>query len=191
MRRTSTMPSAPKPPTTLSSSTVIADNASLSGTHTIKIGSNTAIHPRTKLFSGNAPITIGNYCILSERSITGYQSAIPDAEKERGGGGVVIGNGVVIEVGAVVEAKEVGDGCVIEVNARIGKGAVLGEHCRVSPLCIVAPEEVVPAYTVIYGDGLRRLDRSGVKGDVKIDMIGRQADVLRRLILSNPAKFQS
>ena len=38
-----------------------------------------------------------------------------------------IGNGVVVEAGAVVEAKIVGDGCVIEVNARIGKGAVLGK----------------------------------------------------------------
>lgn len=29
----------------------------------------------------------------------------------------------------MVEAKIVGEGCVIEVNARIGKGAVLGKVC--------------------------------------------------------------
>lgn len=39
----------------------------------------------------------------------------------------MIQNGVVIEVGAVVEAKTVGEGTVIEVQAKIGKGAVLGK----------------------------------------------------------------
>jgi len=53
----------------------------------------------------------------------GYQTT---ATSERDGG-VQIGNGVMIETGAVVEAKSIGDGCVIEVNARIGKGAVLGK----------------------------------------------------------------
>ena len=39
----------------------------------------------------------------------------------------MIDNGVVVEVGAVVEAKRIGEGCVIEVNAKIGKGAVVGK----------------------------------------------------------------
>lgn len=34
---------------------------------------------------------------------------------------------MVIEVGARVEAKSVGEGCIIEVNAKIGKGVVLGK----------------------------------------------------------------
>jgi dynactin-6 len=42
------------------------------------------------------------------------------------GEGVVIENGVVIEVGATVEAKVIGEGCAIEVNARVGRGSVLG-----------------------------------------------------------------
>lgn len=42
---------------------------------------------------------------------------------------MVIDNGVVVEVGAIVEAMRVGEGCHIEVNARIGKGAVLGQVC--------------------------------------------------------------
>jgi dynactin-6 len=53
----------------------------------------------------------------------GLQSAPSDYQTK----GVVIGNGVVVEVGAVVEAMEVGEGCVIEVNARVGKGAVIGK----------------------------------------------------------------
>ena len=35
-----------------------------------------------------------------------------------------------IEVGAIVEAKSVGEGSVIEVNAKIGKGAILGKVCH-------------------------------------------------------------
>jgi len=122
-KRPSTVPSAPKPPTQLSSTITIADNASLTGTHLITINSNTIIHPRTKLTSAFAPITIGSTCIISERSQIGYQSAPSEDEKQ----GVNIENGVVIEVGAVVEAKRIGEGCVIEINANIGKGSILGK----------------------------------------------------------------
>jgi dynactin-6 len=117
------MPSGPKTPTSLASTLVIAENASLTGTNLITLGSNAVIHPRTKLNSTYAPITVGSNCIISERSVIGYQTVPAGDETE----GVVIENGVVIEVGAVVEAKRVGEGSVIEVNAKIGKGAVVGK----------------------------------------------------------------
>jgi dynactin-6 len=127
-KRASMLPPAPKPPTSLSSSLVIAEHASLTGTKLITLGSNTVVHPRSKLNSAFAPITIGNTCIISERSQIGVQSEPEEGEADP----VVIENGVVVEVGAVVEAKRVGEGCVIEVNAKIGKGAVLGKVCRLS-----------------------------------------------------------
>lgn len=34
---------------------------------------------------------------------------------------------VVLEVGAVVEAKQVGEGSIIEINAKVGRGAVIGK----------------------------------------------------------------
>ena len=40
---------------------------------------------------------------------------------------MVIENSVVLEVGAIVEAKRIGEGSVIEVNAKIGKGAIVGK----------------------------------------------------------------
>jgi dynactin-6 len=40
---------------------------------------------------------------------------------------VFIENGVVIETGAVVEARKIGEGSVVEVNARIGRGAIVGK----------------------------------------------------------------
>ncbi len=120
------MPAAPKPPTSLASTLVIGDSASLTGTHLITLGNNTVVHPRTKLISTFAPISIGSNCIISERSSIGFQSRPAEDEIE----GVVIENGVIVEVGAVVEAKKIGEGCVIEVNAKIGKGAVIGKVRR-------------------------------------------------------------
>jgi len=127
---------------------------------------------------------VGNACILSERSIVGLQSPSNDQPD-----GVVIEDCVVIEVGAIVEAKRVGEGSIVEINARIGKGAVIGKHCKVGPLCTVDENEILPDYTVIYGAGVRRLDNSGVE-DLKMKMVRRQVEVLKKLIPSNPAKFQ-
>lgn len=179
------MPLPPKPPTSLASSLVIAEQASLTGTYLITLGSNTVVHPRARFTSAHGPITVGSSCIICERSSIGFQSEAP----EREGQGVVIENGVVVEVGAVVEAKTVGEGSVIEVQAKIGKGAVLGKHCKIGPLCEVADGEIVPDFTIVYGNGMRRLDISGVE-DLKLKMVARQIDVLKKLIPSNLAKFQ-
>ncbi|KAK0124322.1 hypothetical protein ONS95_009292 [Cadophora gregata] len=184
-KRASMMPPPPKPPTKLSSSLVIADQAVLTGTHLITLDANTVIHPRTKLNSGYAPIHVGSNCIISERGQIGLQSDPPDDDEY----GVTIENGVVIEVGAVVEARTIGEGSIIEVNAKIGKGAVIGKHCKVGPLCEVAEGEVLPDFTVLYGNGVRRLDTSGAE-ELKLRMVAKQVEVLRKLIPSNLAKFQ-
>ncbi|KAH6680715.1 trimeric LpxA-like protein [Halenospora varia] len=184
-KRQSMMPPPPKPPTSLSSTITIAEHASLIGTHLIAIGSNTVVHPRSKLNSTYASITIGNNCIISERSQIGLQGEPEGEERD----GVLIENGVVVEVGAVIEARHIGEGCVVEVNARIGKGAVLGKHCKIGPLCDIADGEVVPDYTVVFGSGMRRVDRSGIE-DLKLKMVGRQVEILRKLIPSKPDKFQ-
>jgi len=117
------MPAPPKPPTSLSSTVTIGDNASLTGTYPITLGNNTVVHPRARLNSTFAPIKVGNGSIIGDRSLIGLQSVPAEDEQE----GVVIDNGVVVEVGAVVEAKWVGEGSVIEVNARLGKGVVIGK----------------------------------------------------------------
>jgi dynactin-6 len=122
-KRASTMPAPPKPPTSLASSLIIAEHASLTGTHLITLGSNTVVHPRARFNSTHAPITVGSNCIICERSSIGFQSEAAANERQ----GILIENGVVIEVGAVVEARMVGEGTIIEVQAKIGKGAVLGK----------------------------------------------------------------
>jgi dynactin-6 len=47
---------------------------------------------------------------------------------------------------------------------------------------------VVPDFTVVYSNGLRRSDRRGI-AELKNKGQVRQIDVLRRMIPSNPAKF--
>jgi dynactin-6 len=105
-----------RPPTILSPTILISDVAQLTGTHPIRVGNHTAIHPRCRLNSTAGPITIGDYCILNERT----QIIAPD-------GGLVFEDYVVLETNAVVEARRVGEGSVIEVGAKIGKGAEVGK----------------------------------------------------------------
>jgi dynactin-6 len=67
--------------------------------------------------------------------------------------------------------------------------AYLAQHCTIGPMCTVQENEVLPDYTVIYGTNLRRLDRSGVD-DLKLKMVRRQVEVLKKLVPSNLARFQ-
>ncbi len=64
------------------------------------------------------------------------------------------------------------------------------QHCVLAPKSVVQPGEVVPDFTVVYSNGTRRLDKRGVT-DLKNKAQARQIEVLRKLIPSNPAKFQS
>lgn len=66
---------------------------------------------------------------------------------------------------------------------------ILSQHCTLTANSTVAAGEIIPDYTVIYSNGLRRVDRRGVS-DLKNKAQARQIDVLRRMIPSNPAKFQ-
>ncbi|SRR6266516_1292152 len=149
-KRASIVPAGPKTPTSLSSSLIIADSASLTGNNLITLGDNTVIHPRARLISTYAPLTIQNLCVICERSTVGLQSKVDTlhtlSEVDESGidedyhqhelvtKGPVIETGVTIEVGAVVEAARVGEWAVIEVNAKIGKGAIIGKVFALTPL---------------------------------------------------------
>jgi NDP-sugar pyrophosphorylase family protein len=109
-----------KPPVDLSSSIIISDGAVLQGTHPIRIGDHTVIHPRVRLNSTLGPITIGDYCIINERAILTAQDA----------DGLTIENHVVVETNAHVEARRIGKGSTIEAGVRVGKGAVIGQVRR-------------------------------------------------------------
>ncbi|KAI1662230.1 trimeric LpxA-like protein [Daldinia decipiens] len=181
--------SGPKAPVNFSSSITIADSALLAGNHTINISSETVIHPRAKIDSSNGRITIGRRCIVHERTSIGATSADPTPSESRDG--VMVSDYVTIEVGAVLESGGtlIGEGCLVGVGCRVGKGARLGKHCTLTPHSVIQPWEIVPDFTVVYSNGTRRTDKRGVT-DLKNKAQARQIEVLRRLIPSNPAKFQ-
>ena len=63
------------------------------------------------------------------------------------------------------------------------------QHCKIGPMCEVLEGECVPDYTVIFGKGLHRIDKSGVE-ELKVNLAARQAEVMRKLLPSNLSKFQ-
>ncbi|KAI1102061.1 trimeric LpxA-like protein [Jackrogersella minutella] len=181
--------SGPKAPVNFSSSIIIADSALLTGNHTINISSESVVHPRAKLDSSNGRITIGRRCIIHERASIGAASTDPRPSESRDG--VVISDYATIEVGAILESGGtlIGEGCLIGVGCRVAKGARLGKHCTITAHSVVQPGEIIPDFTVIYSNGTRRSDKRGVT-DLKNRAQARQIEVLRRLIPSNPNKFQ-
>jgi dynactin-6 len=189
----------PKPTTNLSSSTIIDTAASIVGTHLVTIGANTVIHPRCKIVSLHAPVTIGENCILSERAVIGLPERQGDQEDSEGEEdevqrmGVVIEDFVTIEPGVVVEARRVRRGAVVQVLSRLGRRSELGQYCMLGPGTIVAAGERVPERMTTYGrDGKeRRIDRAP-DTVIEIREKGQKAhvDALRKLIPSNLAKWQ-
>ncbi|KAI0112534.1 trimeric LpxA-like protein [Nemania sp. FL0031] len=191
-KRQSVLPrvhSGPKAPVNFSSSITIADSALLTGNHTINISSESVVHPRAKLDSANGRITIGRRCIVHERTNIGAASADPTPSESRDG--VVISDYATVEAGAIIESggTVIGEGSCVGVGSRVGKGAKLGKQCILTPKSVIRPGEVVPDFTVVYSNGTRRLDKRGVT-DLKNKAQSRQIEVLRKLIPSNPAKFQ-
>lgn len=117
--------SLPKPPTNLSETILISEGAQITGTHPVSIGDNTVVSPRCKINSTLGPVTIGNNCILNERT----QLTAPDEN------GLVVEDYVVVEMNAVVEARRLGEGTAVEVGVRVGKAAEVG---KVSDVCFVS-----------------------------------------------------
>ncbi|KAK4103266.1 trimeric LpxA-like protein [Parathielavia hyrcaniae] len=179
--------SGPKPPVHFSSSITIADSAILTGTHPIAIHGESVVHPRAKLDSLAGRITVGRRCVVHERSTLG---AVFGASGRITEAAVTLGDYVTVEVGAAIEAGEtvVGEGTVVGVGARVGAGAVVGKYCTLTPHSEIAAGEVIPDFTVVYSNGMRRPDKRGV-AELRNKGMARQIDVLRRMIPSNPTKF--
>lgn len=112
-----------KPPTNIHPSAVVAEKAQLVGTHTIEIGENTVLHPYARIRAEGGPVRIGKDVTISETAVVGLPLDNSDGEVRE----VVLEEGASIETGAEVMAKCVGAHSIVEVKARVGKGAVIGK----------------------------------------------------------------
>jgi dynactin-6 len=129
-------------------------------------------------------------CIISERASIGLLSAPPIASTSEDSKppGVTLADSITVDIGAIVEASHVGDGTHIEANAHVHAGAIIGKFCRIGPFCEVAAGEVLEDYTVLYGDGQRRIDKSETN-EAKLRNTRKHVEVLRKLVASKPEKF--
>ncbi|KAL1836498.1 hypothetical protein VTJ49DRAFT_5072 [Mycothermus thermophilus] len=176
----------------------------------VTIGRRCVVHERATIGSSSSGLASArsSAVLSSARSSMASPGVLSPTAAVAGSGGeaasqsttaqaVTLGDYVTVEVGAVIEAggTVVGDGTVVGVGARVGAGAVLGKrdlrhenHCTLTPQSAVPPGDVVPDFTVVYANGMRRTDRRGMV-ELKNKGLARQIEVLRRLIPSNPAKF--
>lgn len=125
-KRVSTVPSAPKAPTSIDPAAIIANHAILTGIYPIKIGPRAVIHQYAKIVSGDGPIEFGEGCIIWEKAMVG-NAAEDEGKKSDKEKKITLGSNVVIESGAVVAAESVGENTIIEAFARVGEGATVGK----------------------------------------------------------------
>ena len=71
---------------------------------------------------------------------------------------------MIIESGAVVEAARIGDYSIIEAGAKLGKGCVVGEGCKVCSLVTVPEGGEVGDGMVVWGEGWDQRRREGGMG---------------------------
>ena len=65
----------------------------------------------------------------------------------------------------------------------------VAQFCKIGPLCSVSDGEILPDFTVIYGNNERRREKPGLEG-LRMGTLEKQLEVERRLIPSQPAKFR-
>ena len=63
------------------------------------------------------------------------------------------------------------------------------QNCTITPRSVILPGEEIPDFTVVYSNGLRRLDKRDL-GDMRLRAQVRQVNVLRGLIPTNLVKHQ-
>lgn len=180
---------AERPPCTIHPTAIVADKAQITGSFPVEIAEHAVLHPYARIRAEGGRVIIGPYCIVAEGAVIGLPAG------QEGGGDVVLDRYVSVESGAEVLAKRVGEVTELGIQAKIGKGAVVGSFCRLTATEVVGAGEEVEDFTVVFGDGQRRRDKTLVKSeDVKRQRIRAQekhVEVLRKLVPDGKAKWLS
>lgn len=100
---------------------------------------------------------------------------------------------VSVESGSEVEAKLIGEATEVGVQSKIGKGAVLGRFCRVTPAESVGVGEQVGDFEVVFGEGKRRVDKTLLEGEevqrLRVQVHTKHVEALKKLIVDGKAKW--
>jgi dynactin-6 len=145
----------PRPPATFHQTTVLADTITMFGIHNLHVGAATVIHTRTNILTYSSPVHIGTNCLISDLCTIGICTPTFSPKNKRASHAVRIGNYVTIEPGCIVEGC-VGTGSVLEAGAKVGRGAMVGNWCRISAHGVVGEGECVEEGEVVLGSGLGR-----------------------------------
>ena len=171
------------PPVQYSSTTLVSASAILTGSQPISLGPNVILQIRARINSAYGPINISENCIINERATIGMLSPPASTQAEDDPAGVSLAPGVVIESGATVEAASIGAYTIIEAGAKLGRGAVIGEDCKVCAGVQLREGAVVGNGMVVYGSGWgewrSEQGRQDLEG-MRRAAVSEQYEVLRR-----------
>jgi dynactin-6 len=184
-RTTTTAIPAAHPPCTIHPTAVVADKVLIFGTFPVHISEHAVLHPYSRIRAEGGSVTIGPYCTVAESAVIGS----PAGQS----GDVLLDSWVSVESGAEVLAKHVGEVTEVGIRANVGAGATVGRFCRLTPTETVRAGEQVGDFTVAFGDGQRRRDKT-MEGseDSRAQRVKAQekhVEMLKRLIPDGKAKW--
>ncbi|KJF60128.1 transferase hexapeptide domain-containing protein [Coccidioides immitis RS] len=140
---TSATPSIPRPPLSVHPNATISETVYFQGKHPISIGAGTVIHPRARLLSFEGPISVGEGCIIGEKSVVGNPQAPQSASEHSSGSATSPTPAVTIIENSVLIAplSTVSSGSHIHSAATIDASAFLGRHVRIGRHAKLGEEE--------------------------------------------------
>ncbi|WP_420583521.1 gamma carbonic anhydrase family protein [Ruegeria sp.] len=112
----------------------------------VEIGAQSSVWFGACLRGDYGPIRVGERCSVQDNAVI-HVNHTPDGRIFP----TVIGSDCVIGHGAVVEGCEIGDGCLIGMNAVVLPGARIGAGAVVAAGAVVMEGQNVPAYALVAG----------------------------------------
>eukprot|EP00435_Cladocopium_sp_Y103_P012779 s4012_g3.t1 len=151
---------------------VVCQEAKVQGSHGIKVGEGTVVHPASIIHAEAGPIVIGCFNIIEEQVEIVNTSEVP----------LVIGDHNMLEVGSKVlgeGGRRVGDANVLECRSVLKPGSSVSNGCTLGA-CTWLEGETLSDETVVVGPGLRHVE-SGAK-EAHVQAVTKFIEVLKETL---------
>ena len=151
---------------------VVCQEAKVQGSHGIKIGEGTVIHPASFIHAEAGPIVIGCFNIIEEQVEIVNSSEVP----------LVIGDHNMLEVGSKIlgGGKRLGDANVLECRSLLKPGSSVGHGCTLGACTSLEAGETLSDETVVVGPGLRHVE-GGAK-EAHVQAVTKFIEVLKETL---------